>query len=195
MANYSLQELVRFAGAHRQDPQIVRDVEKMLQEQDPRAYAQQQQALTQRLVQTTTSLAAQGDVTLRHNGNVWLLQSPVVQVQLTKHIVTTPLANYQGTVKEAVSEGDWQISLQGILCAKTLSKPLLELKEFMQMVQEQASLAVYSEYLHLLGIQNIVLTQVRFPHSPYVNVLLYQIDALSDRPFELQRKKQRELYV
>lgn len=118
-------------------------------------------------------------------GEDLLLDSAIVQVNLPKNIVTTSIQGRNGTVKEYVGNGDYQLSVSGILADRQgYPKDLVAL---MRAYMETANpLAVTSELLNLLGIYQVVVTGWNLPAHPFINCAAYSFTAISDRPVELQ---------
>ena len=188
---YKLQDILHYVGVRGAEPQMQGWVETLMQTQDTRIYRNMQEKITARMYQDEVKTPTQSEqnIILKYGQMPTLtLESPVVSVQKTKKIVTTSMVQYDGTVKELISDGDWQIQIRGIFCNQNLEKPLSELKNALKIWQIKDTIEVFSAYLNTFGIQSLVITDLRFPDTPYINILPYEISALSDKPFEMKRK-------
>lgn len=116
------------------------------------------------------------------------LETALMVVNMARNIVLTPLSGRDGTVKEYISDGDYQISVEGVLFGKNSYKfPVDPAKALIALCKEKASLKVYSEFLQFFDVQDIVITdydvaQVRGSRSD----VPFRLNLISDRPIELR---------
>lgn len=114
-----------------------------------------------------------------------LLDTAIVSIQQARNIVKTPIQGRDGTVKEYISDGDYQISVNGILASNSLRYPksyVVELVEFMKLKQ---SIEVVSPLLNTIGVYELVVEDWSLPHTEYVNCQSYSFSAVSEKPIEL----------
>jgi hypothetical protein len=118
------------------------------------------------------------------------LGTVLVDIQMTKTIITTPINGRNGTVKEYYSDGDYVVSLRGALVnPKGTNYPYDEFRALNDLLKAKVSLKVTSEFLGLFPIYNLAITDYTFPQEEGLsNTQLFQINALSDTPIELTRK-------
>jgi hypothetical protein len=120
------------------------------------------------------------------NGLVVYLGETLLVITQTKNIVTTSVVGRNGTIKEYVSDGDFQIKIQGLIVSNGTIYPKESVLELVRLFQKSEPLAVTSWYLQQFGIYNIVVTDYSFPQNEgYQNMQLFEISALSDTPVEL----------
>jgi hypothetical protein len=114
------------------------------------------------------------------------LGTVLVDVQLSKNIVTTAINGLNGTVKEFISDGDYEVSLRGALVSKGYDFPLADFKKLNEVLKAPVSLQVTSEFLALFPIHNLVVKGYTLPQTEgSSNSQLFEINALSDNPVEL----------
>lgn len=116
-----------------------------------------------------------------------VLQTVLVEVAMQKTIVKTAVQGRRGTVKEYVSDGDYEVRLRGALVSAGSSAfPHGDMKDLQELLARRTSVEVVSDYLRLFGIYNLVITGYRFPQSEGMqNTQLFEIEAVSDLPDEL----------
>lgn len=116
-------------------------------------------------------------------------------VSQRKNIVTTPIQGRDGTVKEYISMGDYQVTIRGVLAGKNGIYPrnsnvstvgqntLDDLKKALVLNKQ---LKVNSWYLRQFDIYYLVITDFDFPQvEGQYSTQAFSITALSDMPFEL----------
>jgi len=124
------------------------------------------------------------------------LDGVLMTVTQTKNIVTTPTQGRNGTVKEYISEGDFSISINGVIAGSDFLGfkvsdgnvyPEASVNEMIQIVRAPARLKVVSEFLDLFGISEVVVTDYDFPQTRGTrDNQLFTMQLLSDEPLELQ---------
>lgn len=110
-------------------------------------------------------------------------------VNMTKNIITTPIAGANGTVKEYIGLGDYQITLSGMLVNRYANTPPEnEMKLLVDYCKAPIPIPVYSNFLAYFEISTIVIsgepnfTQIEGTR----NAIAFTLDCLSDRPFEVE---------
>lgn len=114
-----------------------------------------------------------------------LLPSSVVDVKRTKLIVSTDLQGRDSSVTEFVNNGDFQISVSGIIATRGHGYPLDAVEEFNKYMELKQSLRIIHELLNALGVYDIVITDYDLPKTPYHNCQFYSFNARSQKPIEL----------
>lgn len=110
----------------------------------------------------------------------------VIQIQQSKQIIRTEVAGRSGTVKEYISDGDFDISITGRFMSNDGTYPEDEFTRLIEILEVPAALSVVSPFLQRLGIDTIVITNYSLPQLPgYATTQPFEISALSDRPVEL----------
>lgn len=110
----------------------------------------------------------------------------LINVSQTKNIVTTPIQGRNGTVKEYISDGDYQIEITGTISSDTNNYPETDVNELVQILRAPVAINIISEFLNWFDIHSVVVTDYSFPQTEGVrNVQEFSINLLSDVPVEL----------
>lgn len=109
-----------------------------------------------------------------------ILESGVVDFARTRNIVTTVVQGRDSSIKEFINNGDWSISVSGIICKKGFGYPKDEVVALNQFLEKKQTLSIVHEVLNALGIFEIVVTDYSFPKTAYINCQQYNFNCLSD---------------
>ena len=117
-----------------------------------------------------------------------VFNSALLSVNQSKNIITTNVQGRNGSVKEYVSDGDFAISISGVLTGAGADiYPEIEAINIIEILKAPVSLKVESEFLNFFGIDEIVVTGYSMPQvSGSRNTQPFQINALSDEALELK---------
>jgi hypothetical protein len=125
----------------------------------------------------------------------------VMTVTMERHIVTTALQGRHGTVKEYISDGDYQIevsaSVQPYVGDPSVDGfrlvddhyPVEELEAFIGLLNEQAAVAVQSDFLRLFGIYSAVIKSYSYEQETHSNRQAFKMTLLSDEPYEIKAQQ------
>ena len=124
------------------------------------------------------------------------LDGVLMTVTQTKNIITTPIQGRNGTVKEYISDGDYNISVQGVVSGRSFNGfkiddgnvyPETDVNSIIQIVKAPAQIRITSDFLDLFGISEVVVTDYDFPQTRGLrDNQAFTISLLSDQPIELQ---------
>lgn len=122
---------------------------------------------------------------------------PMVEVNLHKKILSTPLAGKQrqGTVKELISRDDSGIRLSGVLLFEGESGwdiPVQQLARLNKIYNLDESLQINNPILNAIGITRVVVSGLSYKPVERMNMISYTMELLSDYDFELQLKTGRK---
>lgn len=114
----------------------------------------------------------------------------LVEVNMQKNIVKTAVQGRDGTVKEYVSDGDYQVTIRGGLFSPfSYAYPKDDMQTLMSLLKLNTPLTVISEYLLQFNIYELVVEDYSFAQKEGVqNVQLFEIKTVSDFPIELKKK-------
>jgi hypothetical protein len=114
----------------------------------------------------------------------------LAEVNMTKNIVKTAVQGRDGTVKEYVSDGDYQVTIRGGLFSPfSNAYPKEDMQTMMALLKLNTPLTVISEYLLQFNIYELVVEDYSFSQKEGVqNVQLFEIKTVSDYPIELKKK-------
>jgi hypothetical protein len=108
------------------------------------------------------------------------IETCLIDVSQTKNIVTTVVQGRNGTVKEYISDGDYEVQIRGALVTDNYY-PREEVRDLHELLKRSELLTVVSDYLLLFDIKELVVTSYSFKQQEgYQNVQLFEINAISD---------------
>ena len=124
------------------------------------------------------------------------IDTVLITVNMSKNIIKTPIQGRNGTVKEYASDGDFQISIKGVLTGRGRNEyPEFETRLLIRHLTVPSTIQVTSEFLGnfssispsgIEGIQDVIVENFSFPQSEgFHNVQLFNINMLSNAPIEL----------
>ncbi|HEY5390607.1 MAG TPA: DUF6046 domain-containing protein [Hanamia sp.] len=114
----------------------------------------------------------------------------LLEVNMQKNIVKTAVQGRDGTVKEYISDGDYQVTIRGGLFSPfSNAYPKEDMQTIMQLMKLNTPLTVISEYLLHFNVYELVVEDYSFSQKEGVqNVQLFEIKTVSDFPIELKKK-------
>jgi hypothetical protein len=115
------------------------------------------------------------------------IQTVLFEVDQQRNIVTTTVQGRNGTVKEYISDGDYAVSLRGLLVdPDPYTYPAQQMQGLMDRLRLPQSLVAVSGFLQLFQIYNLVITGYRFFQiEGFQNVQAFELQCISDTPVEL----------
>jgi len=138
-------------------------------------------------VPTLTSLA------FRYKNEIVFLAECVLTVNMEKNIVITPLQGKDGTVKEYISDGDYQITVDAAVSSydtpgyeDRTAYPIEQIKELIKLLKVKDGLQIQSDFLTLFGITSVVVKSYGMVQETHSNRQSFQLQLLSDTPFEIK---------
>lgn len=114
-----------------------------------------------------------------------LLDGAVVSFNRQKNIVQTVVQGRDSSVKEFINNGEFHISVSGIMCQKGWEYPLEQVKEFMLFMNHKGPLEICHEVLNAVGVHSIVVMEHDCPKAPLFNCQTFSFSAVSDEPLSL----------
>lgn len=121
------------------------------------------------------------------------IQIPTVlfNVTQTKNIIRTSVQGKNGSVKEYISDGDYQINIKGIITGYNGIYPNAAINsnytnDLLAVLQLNKSIKVNSWYLKMFGISELVVLDYQLPQvEGQYSTQPFEINAISDVPFEI----------
>lgn len=122
------------------------------------------------------------------------LSFPVITVSASKNIVKTELTERTGTFKELISQGDWQITIRGLLINTINDFPESQFMQLINLWKTDVPISIKSPLTDMLlihadrnGSDQVVIESIDFPPTIGVqHVKGYEIKLVSDAPFNLE---------
>lgn len=117
-----------------------------------------------------------------------LPDATLVEVNLPKIIVKTPVNGNEGTVKEYIGLDDHQIIIRSIVVNHNSENyPERDVAKLMELFKVNISLQVVSSFLNLLGIDEMVVESLQLlPVEGSPNMQPFVLTCISDKPYELK---------
>lgn len=126
----------------------------------------------------------------REDGERLEINDAVVSLTRKRNIVSTSMVGMDGTVKEYINEGDYDIEIavgiqavrDGRIVDEYPSEGIRELRKFLD---DKAAIGVYSEFLSLFDIDKMVVTEVKLTQNTASNYQTLAIKAVSDKDYNV----------
>ena len=116
------------------------------------------------------------------------IDTVLCDVTIVKQIIKTNIQGVNGSVKEYISQGDYDITIRGALVDESGQRyPEEQVKQLVEYCEVPESVRIYSRFLNdNFDIQYLTIQEANFPQVEGVeNVQLFEIKAVSDDPIEL----------
>jgi len=116
-----------------------------------------------------------------------LPNEPIISLRLSKKIVKTEIAGLDGTVKERISNGDYQIVIKGIIVNEnTDDYPEEEVRNLRKIIESNDAVKIKCRLTSLFNITDMAIEDFDIPGEPgAMSYQAYTISGSSDRPIEL----------
>ncbi|MCD8266400.1 MAG: DUF6046 domain-containing protein [Prevotellaceae bacterium] len=123
-------------------------------------------------------------------GSQLVMNDAIVSISRSKNIVSTQMVGREGTVKEYINDGDYEISIvvgiaavrDGVIVDEYPSDGIRQLREYLK---RQTALGVHSEFLDLFDINSIVIKSFSVSQDTASNYQVINISALSDDEYNI----------
>lgn len=122
------------------------------------------------------------------------------EVTLAKNIISTAINGRDGTVKQFISNGDYEINCTGIIIGQTDANnagfdvkyingvPEAEIRKFNAIAKVPQEIEIVSEFLDFFDISTIVIASASFSQREgFRDSVLFNFSMLSDHPIELKQ--------
>ena len=116
------------------------------------------------------------------------LDIALIEVNKPRNIVRTVIAGRSGTIKEYMSDGDYEISISGTLTnTLAFSTPDAAIRAFDEITKTPQELKVESNFLNYFNVFNIVILNSKVKQREGArNIVEYELTCISDTPFEIR---------
>ncbi len=127
----------------------------------------------------------------REDGRTLVVNDAVVNISREKHMVRTTLVGLSGTIKEYISNGDYDISItvgivavrDGVIVDEYPEEGIREVREFLD---ENKAIEVSSVFFELFDISLIVATRFALSQDTHSNRQTIDVKALSDEDYVIK---------
>jgi len=117
-----------------------------------------------------------------------VLDTCLVTVSQNKTIIKTPIQGRNGTVKEYISDGDYAVTIRGLIASESSKAyPEKEVKNLVDACKVQQEVEIVSTFLNkVFGINDLVIESYSLPQTEgYENMQLFELNGVSEEPAEL----------
>jgi hypothetical protein len=116
-----------------------------------------------------------------------VFEAILVTVSQSKNIVTTAIQGRDGTVKEYIGQGDYSITINGIITGMNGHYPKDEVRDFKDMLNAGVAIEIASWYLQNLDVSTIVIQDYDIEQEAGgYSYQKFSISAISDTPQEIK---------
>ena len=121
-----------------------------------------------------------------------LINDVTVNVSLQKEVVKTALTGRAGTIKEYVTDGDYQLSMSVGIVATDDSGEIIDqyperaIAQLREILERPEALEVSSAFLDIFGITRMVVTGFSAKQMTHSNRQVIEITALSDTEYVIE---------
>lgn len=138
---------------------------------------------------------------IRLGGIEVTLSECIITVTQERNIITTALQGRDGTIKEYISDGDYQIEVSAAILPyidgaadsgfKNVEDryPISELQDFLSLLKEKKELEVQSDFLALFDVHSAVVKSYSFAQETHSNRQAFTLTLLSDEPYEIKSQQ------
>ena len=125
-------------------------------------------------------------------GGVLLLEDVTMNVSLQKEIVRTTLVGRRGTIKEYITDGDYQVSMSIGVAAVDENHELIDqyperaLAELRKVLDTEEAVEISSGFLDVFGIRKLVVTGYTVKQMTYANRQVVEVTAVSDEDYVIE---------
>jgi len=119
-------------------------------------------------------------------------ETVLLEVSQTRNIITTAVQGRNGTVKEYISDGDYQISITGVISSKynnvaPFESDITYINSVFAMLKANVSIPVACNFLDMFQINSMVVLDYKFNQIEGArNTIGFSMNCLSDEPFEIK---------
>ncbi len=118
------------------------------------------------------------------------LKECICMVTMEKNIVQTALQGRNGTIKEYINDGDYQVEIAAAISSECDAYPKSELENLMSFLTINDSLLVGDDtFLSLFGITNLIVKSYGFNQETHSNRQTFTMCCLSDTAYEIKLKE------
>lgn len=118
------------------------------------------------------------------------LRLDIAMLTVTKNVVVvkTPIAGRNGTVKQYINLGDYDVVINGIFTSEISdTRPDLLIRQLHDITNSTAEVNVASNFLNLFGIQSLVFERAEFPmNEDGRDVQHFELTCVSETPFAIK---------
>jgi len=114
------------------------------------------------------------------------IDSVLIDCTGTKNIVKSAITGADYTVKEFISDGDYDINIKGLIVSENKTYPQDAVKQLIRICKKKTNIRVQSKLLNeIFEIDDIVIESYSLKQDEYLNMQAFELKCISDKPIEL----------
>lgn len=123
---------------------------------------------------------------------VLVINDAAINVSLQKQVVQTALVGHKGTIKEYITDGDYQVNISVGLVAVDGNGEIIDqyperaVAQLREILERPEALEVSSAFLDLWGITHLVVTGFSAKQMTHSNRQVIEITAISDTEYVIE---------
>jgi hypothetical protein len=125
------------------------------------------------------------NIVLDIDDNNLRIDTVLIDVSQTKNIVKTAIQGLSGTIKEYIADGDYEISIKGIIVNESNEYPTADISSLLEICKKNENIRVTSNFLQLFGIDDIIIESYTLKQDEFSNTQQFELSCVSDKPVEL----------
>jgi len=125
-------------------------------------------------------------------GDYRLPNEPLIELSTQRRIVMTDIDGNDGSFKELYSNGDYQVTIRGVLIddEDPEAYPEDQVRALRNVLEERKHVAIANRLTAMFNIEHVAIESYSFPAGPgELGMQPYEIRALSDREFALNLRE------
>lgn len=121
------------------------------------------------------------------------IDTALFSVNQTKNIVRTNINGRDGTIKEYIGMGDYQINIKGVICGSNGVYPADEVENLMKFLAYDQSIPIDSKFLNeVFDIFEVVIMDYDIPQEEGgQSYQRFEINCVSEKPVEILIQEQK----
>jgi hypothetical protein len=114
--------------------------------------------------------------------NALILENAIVDLNIPKTIVKTPITGRDGTVKEYIQDGDVEVTVSGVLVSEkgSTARPMAAIDALRSVAKLRRALTIDHILLERIGVEALVIESLSLPAHQYMNAQTFVLRCLSD---------------
>lgn len=139
------------------------------------------------------------EVGLKSIGKQIIIKECIITINQDRNIITTPIEGMDGTIKEYISDNDYDITLDiGVSNydlynttsdIKYKEYPLDRVQELLEFLKLKESIEISSEFLALFDVHNIIVKRYTLTQETHTNRQFVNVQCLSEVAYEIKQKR------
>jgi hypothetical protein len=154
--------------------------------EDNTSYPAQDSVIGQAVARSRFDLPVFDNITLDILDNNLRIDTVLIEVSQSKTIIKTAIQGIDGTVKEFISDSDYQVSIKGLIASEDRNYPESDVTTLIDILKKKEAIRVTSAFLNYLKIDDLVVESYNLKmQEGFENIQLFEMQCVSDRPVEL----------